>query len=100
MIPLPTLEAKELKLESDIASALREGMAKTFGDNPSPFALEVATEFALNAAPGVTRAITDFLKSLTVNIPAAPQTATLIAPPLGGPVTGTVVITDPFITVG
>lgn len=100
MVPLASLEAKEIKLESEIASALREGMAKTFGDNPSPFALEVATEFAINAAPGVTRAITDFLKSLTVNIPAAPQTATLIAPPMGGPVTGTVMINDPFIQIG
>jgi len=99
MIALPTLEAKEIKLESDIASALREGMAKTFGDNPSPFALEVATEFALNAAPGITKAITDFVKSLTVNVPSAPQ-GSLVAPPTGGPVTGVVMIQDPFIQIG
>ena len=99
MTVLPSIEAKETKLESEIASALREGMAKTFGDNPSPFALEVATEFALNAAPGVTKAITDFLKSLVVNVPAAPQ-GSLAAPPTGGPVTGTVMISDPFIQIG
>ena len=99
MIALPSIEAKEIKLESEIASALREGMAKTFGDNPSPFALEVATEFALNAAPGVTKAITDFLKSLVVNVPAAPQ-GSLVAPPTGGSVTGTVMINDPFIQIG
>ncbi len=99
MIALPSLEAKETKLESEIASALREGMAKTFGDNPSPFALEVATEFALNAAPGVTKAITDFLRSLVVNVQGAPQ-ASLVAPPMGGQVIGTVMINDPFIQIG
>lgn len=99
MIPLPTIEAKALNLESEIAMALRSGLAKTFGDTPSPYALQVATDFANEVAPRLTTAIVDFIKSLTVNIPAAPQ-GSLVAPPMGGPVTGTVMITDNMINIG
>lgn len=97
MVQLPSLEAKQIQLESAIAEALRNGLAKTFGDAPSPYALQVATEFAQNAAPGIASAITDYIGSLQINIPAAPQSS-LVSP--AGPVTGTVMVNDSMIMMG
>lgn len=95
MVILPTVDAKALKLEADIATALRDGMAKSFGDNLSPFALQAAQDFANNAAPGIKDAIMEFLKTLIVNIPSAPVTGSCPA----GPVAGTAVVTDQVIIV-
>lgn len=96
MIALPTLEAKKIKLQKDIMEALRDGMAQSFGDNPTPYTYEIASKFAAAAAPGVTDAVYDFITTLIVNIPAAPFTGACAA----GPVTGTATVSDPMIMIG
>lgn len=101
---LPTTEARKqlmaFNIKKKVFDGLYKGFLSTFGDQPTDQSCDMAMRFAKEAAPDITDGIVDsidtYLKSLMINIPAAPQ-ASLVSPV--GPVTGTVLIPDQMIMV-
>lgn len=106
MIWNPTTEPRkqlmEFTIKKKVFDGLYKGFLSTFGDYPTKNSCQMAMDFAKEAAPDISKGIVDaidtYLKSLVINIPAAPQ-AGLISPPVGGPVTGVVNIPDAMIMV-
>ena len=97
MIFLPTVEAKKLKLETEICTALRNGFIATFGDSPTPQTYEMACRFGNEAGKEIADKIVEFIQTMVVNVPAAPQASLVCA---AGPVSGTVMIPDNMIMIG
>lgn len=101
---MPTVEARKQLMEFNIKKSVFDGLYKgflsTFGDSPTENSCDMAMRFAKEAAPdianGIVKEIDTYLKSLIINIPAAPQ-STLVSPV--GPVSGTVMIPDQMILV-
>lgn len=104
MIWTPTTDARKqlmaFNIKKKVFDGLYKGFLSTFGDSPTKNTCDMAMRFAKEAAPDITDGIVDsidtYLKSLVVNIPAAPQTTLACAV---GPVTGTVLIPDSMIIV-
>lgn len=87
-------------IKKKVFDGLYKGFLSTFGDSPTENSCDMAMRFAKEAAPditdGIVESIDTYLKSLVVNIPAAPQSTLACAV---GPVSGTVMIPDTMIIV-
>lgn len=100
----PTTDARKqvmaFNIKKKVFDGLYKGFLSTFGDSPTENSCDMAMRFAKEAAPditdGIVESIDTYLKSLVVNIPAAPQSTLACAV---GPVSGTVMIPDTMIIV-
>lgn len=100
----PTTDARKqvmaFNIKKKVFDGLYKGFLSTFGDSPTENSCDMAMRFAKEAAPDITDGIVDsidtYLKSLVVNIPAAPQSTLACAV---GPVSGTIMIPDTMIIV-
>lgn len=100
----PSTDARKqvmaFNIKKKVFDGLYKGFLSTFGDSPTENSCDMAMRFAKEAAPditdGIVESIDTYLKSLVVNIPAAPQSTLACAV---GPVSGTVMIPDTMIIV-
>lgn len=100
----PSTDARKqvmaFNIKKKVFDGLYKGFLSTFGDSPTENSCDMAMRFAKEAAPditdGIVESIDTYLKSLVVNIPAAPQSSLACAV---GPVSGTVMIPDTMIIV-